>query len=47
MSDFRRDGAAALGWVERYLSGVGELPVLADVERGDVRARLPASPPER
>jgi aromatic-L-amino-acid decarboxylase len=47
VSDFRRDGAAALEWVDHYLSGMRELPVLADVERGDVRARLPASPPER
>jgi aromatic-L-amino-acid decarboxylase len=47
VSEFGRDGAAALGWVERYLAGVRELPVLADVEHGDVRARLAASPPER
>ncbi len=26
--DLRRDGAAALEWVARYLDGVGELPVL-------------------
>ena len=47
MSEFRRDGEAALAWVERYLAGVRELPVLADGERGDVRARLAPSPPER
>jgi aromatic-L-amino-acid decarboxylase len=44
---FREDGAAALDWVARYLERVGELPVLAQVEPGEVRARLPASPPER
>ena len=44
---FREDGAAALDWVARYLEGVGELPVLAQVEPGQVRAALPASPPER
>jgi aromatic-L-amino-acid decarboxylase len=44
---FREDGAAALEWVARYLEGVGELPVLAQVEPGEVRASLPASPPER
>jgi aromatic-L-amino-acid/L-tryptophan decarboxylase len=47
MSDFRRDGAAAIEWAARYLERVGDLPVLAQVEPGDVRARLPASPPER
>ena len=46
MSDFRRDGAAALEWVARYLEGVGDYPVLARVEPGDVRSALPASPPE-
>jgi aromatic-L-amino-acid/L-tryptophan decarboxylase len=44
---FRDDGAAALGWAARYLEQVGDYPVLAQVEPGDVRARLPASPPER
>ena len=44
---FREDGAAALDWAARYLERVGELPVLAQVEPGDIRARLPASPPER
>src|SRR5438105_4527560 len=44
---FREDGAAALEWAAQYLDRVGELPVLAQVEPGDIRARLPASPPER
>jgi aromatic-L-amino-acid/L-tryptophan decarboxylase len=44
--DFRRDGAAALEWVARYLEGVGERPVLAQVEPGQVRSALPASPPD-
>jgi aromatic-L-amino-acid decarboxylase len=47
VSDFREDGRAAVDWVARYLEGVRELPVLAQVEPGDVRSRLPASPPER
>jgi aromatic-L-amino-acid decarboxylase len=46
VSDFREDGAAALEWAARYLDGVGDLPVLAQVEPGEIRARLPASPPE-
>jgi aromatic-L-amino-acid decarboxylase len=44
---FREDGAAALDWAARYLEGVGDFPVLAQVQPGDIRARLPATPPER
>lgn len=43
---FREDGAEALEWAARYLERVGELPVLAQVQPGEIRARLPASPPE-
>ena len=46
MSTFREDGAAALEWVASYLERVRELPVLAQVEPGEVRAALPPSPPE-
>jgi aromatic-L-amino-acid/L-tryptophan decarboxylase len=44
---FRDDGAAALEWVAGYLERVRDLPVLAQVEPGEVRARLPASAPEQ
>ena len=40
------DGQAALEWAARYLERVGELPVLAQVEPGEIRSRLPASPPD-
>jgi len=43
---FRGEGEATLAWVERYLERVDELPVLAQVEPGEIRSRLPASPPE-
>ena len=43
---FREDGAEALEWAARYLERVGELPVLAQVQPGEIRAKLPASPPE-
>jgi aromatic-L-amino-acid/L-tryptophan decarboxylase len=43
---FREDGAAALEWAAQYLERVGELPVLAQVEPGGIRKRLPPSPPE-
>jgi aromatic-L-amino-acid decarboxylase len=41
-----RDGLATLEWLERYLERVRELPVLAQVEPGEIRARLPEHPPE-
>ena len=44
---FREDGAAALEWAARYLEQVGEFPVLAQVEPGEIRSRLPAEPPQR
>jgi len=43
---FREDGQATLDWVARYLENVGELPVRAQVEPGELTARLPASPPD-
>jgi aromatic-L-amino-acid decarboxylase len=43
----REDGEAALDWAARYLEGVGELPVLAQVAPGELKARLPAAAPER
>ena len=46
MTDLRRDGAAALDWAARYLERVGELPVLAQVQPGAIRKRLPRSAPE-
>ena len=46
MTDFREDAAAASEWVARYLEGVRERPVLAQVEPGEIRAALPAAPPE-
>ena len=45
--DLRRDGQAAVEWVARYLEGMRDLPVRAQVEPGAVRAALPAAPPER
>jgi aromatic-L-amino-acid decarboxylase len=44
---FRDDGAAALEWVASYLDRIDEFPVQAQVEPGEIRARLPAAPPEQ
>ncbi len=46
MTGFREDGYAAVDWVARYLEGVRELPVLAQVEPGAIRSALPRSAPE-
>jgi aromatic-L-amino-acid decarboxylase len=43
---FREDGALAVDWVASYLERVRELPVLSRVEPGEIRAALPASPPD-
>jgi aromatic-L-amino-acid decarboxylase len=45
-TDLRSDGAAALEWAARYLERVEELPVVAQVKPGEIRSRLPDSPPE-
>jgi aromatic-L-amino-acid decarboxylase len=44
---FREDGHAAVDWAADYLERVGDLPVLARVKPGEIRARLPESPPEQ
>jgi aromatic-L-amino-acid decarboxylase len=44
--DLRVDGQAALEWAAGYLERVGELPVLARVAPGEIRAALPAQAPE-
>jgi aromatic-L-amino-acid decarboxylase len=46
VSDFRDDLELASAWAASYLARVGDLPVQARVSPGDVRAKLPASPPE-
>ena len=44
--NFREDGAAALEWAASYLERLRELPVLAQVEPGDIQRALPSAPPE-
>ncbi|HYF46238.1 MAG TPA: pyridoxal-dependent decarboxylase [Acidimicrobiales bacterium] len=45
--EFRRHGAEVVEWIARYLETVEEHPVLSQVEPGDVRAALPAHPPQQ
>ena len=46
MSTFRDDGQAALDWAAGYLDRLRDFPVLAQVAPGEIRARLPQSPPD-
>ena len=43
---FRDDAHEAVEWAARYLEQVGEYPVLARVEPGELRAKLPPAPPD-
>jgi aromatic-L-amino-acid decarboxylase len=44
--EFRQWGHEFVDWVSDFLSHPEQYPVLAQVEPGDIRSRLPASPPE-
>ncbi len=46
MTRFRDDLDLAADWAAAYLEGARELPVVSEVSPGDVRAQLPAEPPE-
>jgi aromatic-L-amino-acid decarboxylase len=45
--DFRRFGHVLIDWVADYLEHVEDLPVLAQIEPGDLKTQLPAVPPEK
>jgi len=45
--EFRRFGHELIDWVAEYLEHVEDLPVLAQIEPGDLKAQLPAVPPEK
>src|SRR5258705_9168235 len=44
--DFRRFGHELVDWVAEYLEHVEDLPVLAQIEPGDLKSQLPSSPPQ-
>ena len=44
--DFRRHAHELVDWMADYMTRVGELPVTPPVAPGDIRRRLPSSPPE-
>jgi len=43
--DFRRAGHELVDWIADYLRDIERYPVVPDVEPGDVRRRLPSTPP--
>ena len=45
--DFRRAGHALIDWIAAYRQRVETLPVLSQVKPGEIRAALPASPPDQ
>jgi aromatic-L-amino-acid decarboxylase len=45
--EFRKHAHAAVEWVARYMEEVENYPVLSQVQPGDIRAKLPAHPPEK
>jgi aromatic-L-amino-acid decarboxylase len=44
--EFRRFGHELIDWVADYLERVEDLPVLSQIEPGDLKAQLPVSPPK-
>ena len=43
--EFRRLGHDIIDWIANYFEHIEDLPVLAQIEPGDLKAQLPASPP--
>jgi len=44
--EFRRFGHEIVDWIANYFENIETLPVLAQVEPGELKAQLPSSPPE-
>lgn len=44
--EFRRHGHALIDWIANYFEHIEDLPVLAQIEPGDLKAQLPSVPPE-
>jgi aromatic-L-amino-acid/L-tryptophan decarboxylase len=45
--EFRRQGHAMVDWIAEYYSRIESFPVLSRAKPGEVRAQLPAAPPQR
>ncbi len=44
--EFRRFGHELIDWIADYFERIEDLPVLSQIEPGDLKAQLPATPPE-
>src|SRR5215813_677722 len=44
--EFRRYGHEIVDWIADYFDHIEDLPVLAQIEPGDLKAQLPSAPPE-
>jgi aromatic-L-amino-acid decarboxylase len=45
-ADFRRFGHEIVDWIANYFEHIEDLPVLAQIEPGDLKAQLPTSAPQ-
>jgi aromatic-L-amino-acid/L-tryptophan decarboxylase len=45
--EFRRHGHAVVDWIADYYTRVESFPVMSQAQPGDIRAHLPAQPPEQ
>jgi len=45
--DFRRFGHELIDWIADYFDNIDNLPVLAAIEPGDLKAKLPPAPPRQ
>jgi aromatic-L-amino-acid decarboxylase len=46
-AEFRRFGHELIDWIADYFDRIEDLPVLAQIEPGDLKAQLPTAPPEK
>src|SRR2546421_11713506 len=44
--EFRKHGHELIDWIADYFEHIEDLPVLAQIEPGDLKAQLPSTPPE-
>jgi aromatic-L-amino-acid decarboxylase len=45
--EFRKHGHAVVDWIADYRAKVAERPVMAQTAPGEIKARLPQSPPDQ
>lgn len=45
--EFRRFGHEIVDWIANYFEHIEDLPVLAQIEPGDLKSQLPTSPPDQ